>query len=478
MPPAQRPTPVRSTARVDYEREIKPILSENCLECHSQDKRKGGLSLATYGDMLDGGKDGAVVRPGHGGAAYDRERLTGERRRPDAERRAAAERRADRAASGAGSTRARGRRPLRRRRRRRGRRRSRSTRAGASGGGLAGVAARRSIASSPPTCRAQASAEPALVGDAGFARRAYLDLWGLLPPPDALQAFVADKRPDKRARAGRDAARRQRAIRRALDLVLERPAAQRGRRRPTSPRQPAAEHHDVAAARRSTRNLPYDRFVAKLLNPRQPGDPEGFLIGVNWRGETSAAVTPWMQASQNTAQVFLGVNLKCNACHDSFVSQWKLKDAYGLAGYFSPEPKLQLFRCDVAQDKYAEPAFLYPGLSRAPRVVVARRPARGGRGDLHRSAQRPAAADASSTGSGSGWSGHGIVANADEMDGKPWSPALLDWLASDFVDARLRPQAPDRDDHDVARVPDAGGARDGGSRRPAATPSADRKSAA
>ena len=53
-----------------------------------------------------------------------------------------------------------------------------------------------------------------------------------------------------------------------------------------------------------TNNLPYDQFVAKLLNPSQPGDPEGFLIGVNWRGETSAAVTPWMQASQNTAQAF------------------------------------------------------------------------------------------------------------------------------------------------------------------------------
>ena len=29
--------------------------------------------------------------------------------------------------------------------------------------------------------------------------------------------------------------------------------------------------------------------------------------------------------------------------------------------------------------------------------------------------------------------GHGIVPNSDEMDGKPWSPAVLDWLASDFV---------------------------------------------
>ena len=31
--------------------------------------------------------------------------------------------------------------------------------------------------------------------------------------------------------------------------------------------------------------------------------------------------------------------------------------------------------------------------------------------------------------------GRGIVENVDEMDGEPWSPELLDWLASDFVDS-------------------------------------------
>ena len=113
-------------------------------------------------------------------------------------------------------------------------------------------------------------------------------------------------------------------------------------------------------------NLPYDQFVTKLLNPTASADPDGFLVGVNWRGETSAAVTPWMQASQNTAQIFLGINLKCNACHDSFVSKWKLKDAYSLAAYFSPDPKLQMFRCDVALDRYAEPGFLFPELTRTP----------------------------------------------------------------------------------------------------------------
>ena len=73
-----------------------------------------------------------------------------------------------------------------------------------------------------------------------------------------------------------------------------------------------------------------------------------------------------MQAAQNTAQIFLGINLKCNSCHDSFVSRWKLKDAYSLASYFSAEEKLQLYRCDIAQQQFAAPRFLYPELDRTP----------------------------------------------------------------------------------------------------------------
>jgi hypothetical protein len=52
-----------------------------------------------------------------------------------------------------------------------------------------------------------------------------------------------------------------------------------------------------------------------------------------------------MQAAQNTAQVFMGINLKCASCHDSFVNDWTLADAYGLAAVFSDGP-LELVRCD------------------------------------------------------------------------------------------------------------------------------------
>src|SRR3981081_3347949 len=110
-------------------------------------------------------------------------------------------------------------------------------------------------------------------------------------------------------------------------------------------------------------NLPYNEFVSALLNPEKKDDPAGFLIGVNWRGDVNASQTPIMQAAQNSAQVFLGVNLKCNSCHDSFISTWKLKDAYGLASFFSKEP-LELVRCDIKTGKTAELKFLYPELGK------------------------------------------------------------------------------------------------------------------
>ena len=262
----------------------------------------------------------------------------------------------------------------------------------------------------------------------------YLDVWGLLPTPEELQAFQSDTRPDKRARLvetllGDDQKYADHWMSFWNDLLRNEDGvtyfsdAAGGARRSITPW--------LLDALKT--NLSYDKFVTKLLSPSGAGDPEGFLIGVNWRGETSAAVTPWMQASQNTAQVFLGVNMKCNACHDSFVSRWSLKDAYSLAAFFSPEPRLQLFRCDVARDEYAEPGFLFPELSRTPASSSL--------------ADRRAAAAAIFTDPRNGrmprtivnriWErllGHGLVPNSDEMDRKPWSPALLDWVAAEFVE--------------------------------------------
>ena len=408
---------------------MRPIIEARCLECHSAEKRKGGLSLATYGDALDGGRNGAVIRPGNSTRKPDRAATPGrvdpqmpkdEDPLPGAEigliRRWIDE--------GARET---------------------PTGPPAPPPWDAPLALTRPTvppivwaAWTAPTDRFiaayfsdRAASEPSTVDDVRFARRAYLDIWGLLPSPEALSAFQKATGADKR------------------ELLV---------RALLSDNQKYAEHwisfwndllrnedgvtyYSETAGRKSisgwllaslVANLPYDRSSTKLVNPSRAGDPDGFLVGVNWRGETSAAVTPWMQASQNTAQVFLGVNLKCNACHDSFVSHWKLKDAYALAGYFSPDPGCSCTDATARSTSSLSPAFLYPALDRRPpsssleigvrRLAAIFTDSRNGRLPrtlVNRVWQRLL--------------GHGIVANPDEMDVKPWSAALLDWLAADFV---------------------------------------------
>ena len=420
-----------STApRVDFERQIAPIIKERCLECHSQDKRKGGLSLATYADALDGGRNGPAIRPGNAARSILIHRLTGavEPQMPkDKDPLTPRELRLVRLWIDQGA-----------------RRTATSARApqpweaplaltkpavpAAIWPGWASPLDRL-VASYLSSHRTPA---PPPASDAAFARRVYLDVWGLLPTPEELQRFLDDQDPGKRgALVGSLLADDQKYAEHWMSFWNDLLRNDDG-----------VTYFSETAGRKSIsdwlftslkNNLPYDQFVRRLLSPTEAGDPDGFLVGVNWRGETSAAVTPWMQAAQNTAQVFAGINLKCNACHDSFVSKWKLKDAYALAAYFAPDPRLQMYRCDVALNKFAEPGFLFPELTRTPsssslpdrraaaaEIFTDRRMGRMPRTFVNRIWTR--------------LFGRGLVANPDEMDGMPWSADVLDWLASDFVD--------------------------------------------
>ncbi|HVS35004.1 MAG TPA: DUF1549 domain-containing protein, partial [Gemmataceae bacterium] len=58
--PADAP-PSRS---VDYVRDVKPILAQNCVKCHGPDRHRGGLRLDTAAGVRRGGDSGPAVTPG------------------------------------------------------------------------------------------------------------------------------------------------------------------------------------------------------------------------------------------------------------------------------------------------------------------------------------------------------------------------------------------------------------------------------
>src|SRR5436309_1755027 len=59
--------PAAATTKIDFAKHIQPILKKSCVSCHTQGKHKGGLSLETRADLLEGGESGAVVVPKNSG---------------------------------------------------------------------------------------------------------------------------------------------------------------------------------------------------------------------------------------------------------------------------------------------------------------------------------------------------------------------------------------------------------------------------
>src|SRR5437763_14403393 len=106
-------------------------------------------------------------------------------------------------------------------------------------------------------------------------------------------------------------------------------------------------------------NMPFNEFVRELIDPVPQS--AGFSKGIVWRGVVNASQTPQMQAAQNISQVFMGVNLKCASCHNSFISTWKLADAYGMAGIYN-DKALEMVRCDKPTGETAPIKFLYSEL--------------------------------------------------------------------------------------------------------------------
>ena len=60
-----------ASAAVDFEKEILPLLEQNCLECHGPDKQKSAFRVDNRGIMLKGGDSGiAALAPGDPKASY------------------------------------------------------------------------------------------------------------------------------------------------------------------------------------------------------------------------------------------------------------------------------------------------------------------------------------------------------------------------------------------------------------------------
>ena len=65
---AEGPTPTPAQ-REFFEKEVRPVLAENCYSCHGPKKQKSGLRLDSRDFILKGGEVGPVVVPGNPAAS-------------------------------------------------------------------------------------------------------------------------------------------------------------------------------------------------------------------------------------------------------------------------------------------------------------------------------------------------------------------------------------------------------------------------
>lgn len=420
--PLQLPPP--ATKKVDFKQDIQPLLEASCIKCHAHGQKKGSFQIDTRETVLKGGETGPGIVPGNSARSYlihlvagaDPDKIMpqkGPRLTPDQIGLLRAW--IDQGAIWGENV------VFRRARQAPLAPRHPPLPKGAPGANPIDLFVRAYL-------QTNQIAAPGLVDDRRYARRAWFDLIGLPPAPQELREFVTSRQPDKRRQLIKRLLERQQDYAEHW-LTFWNDALRNdyrgtgyidgGRKQITSWLYPAL-----------ATNMPYSQFVSELINPNPAS--EGFAKGIVWRGAVNASQTPQMQAAQNISQVFLGINLKCASCHDSFINDWKLADAYGLASVYADEP-LEMVRCETPTGQKAAIKFLFPELgeidphaarperlSRLAAVVTNEQNGRLARTIVNRLWAR--------------FLGRGLIEPVDEMDNLAWHQDLLDWLATDLAD--------------------------------------------
>jgi hypothetical protein len=404
---------------VQFSKDVLPILAHNCFECHAHGKKKGGLDLSSREMLLRGGKNGSAIVVGKSGSS----RLVQLVESKDDDERMPSEKPALAPAE------------------------IRVLKLWIDQG--APWDASVAILPPKPSVKLRSPVIPPgdgnpidrilagyftghhvkageKVDDRHFARRAYFDIIGLPPTPAELTSFEKDSLADKRQRL--------------VKVLLDR-------------KEDYADHwmsfwcdHLRSGTtfgidgkniningwlrRALVDNTPYDQFVRTLINPGKDG-PRGFIDGLKMRGVVETSARTELQAAQNIGQVFLGTQIKCATCHDSFTSEWTQADVWGMATLFADGP-MEIARCEVPTGKIASPRFIFPEIGTIdPKLPKPQQIAR--LAELVTSKDNGLLPRTIVNRLWSRCMGRGLVEPLDSMENPAWNPDLLDWLALDLV---------------------------------------------
>jgi mono/diheme cytochrome c family protein len=352
-PPAPRPA-----ADVDYARQVKPLLTQHCVGCHGAAKPRAGLRLDTAAAAMKGGKNGPAIVPGHGEESGLVLALRGE---------------------GSGERMPLNRPPLSEAEIHllqdwidRGARGMANERPGVppAVSHWAFIPPRRTA---PPDVRTldwvrnpidrfvlarlekeglspSSDAEPATL-----LRRASLDLIGLPPSPEEVQAFLSDRSPDR--------------YERTIDRLIASPHFGERWARPwlDEARYADSNGYSIDAPRSIWKyrdwviaalngDMPFDRFaIDQIAGDLFPGATEAHRIATGFHRNTPINQEGGIDVEQfrvesivdrvnTTGTVFLGLTIGCAQCHDHKYDPLSQRDFYRLFAFFNnvDEPELEI----------------------------------------------------------------------------------------------------------------------------------------
>jgi len=339
----------RSAGPVDYLRDVRPLLKERCFSCHAALKQEGHLRLDTGAGIRRGGDSGAAAVPGKPGESHLLQRVlardAAERMPPEGDplKPEQIERLTRWIADGAPSP-----------------------------ADEQGERDPRRHWAFQPVVRPPLPRSPGAVADdhpvdafvtaklrenqltrqppadrRTLVRRLFLDVTGLPPAPEVIDAFVADERPEAYAELVDAVLASPHYGERSAQLWLDvvRYADTHGFEVNTQ-RDHAWPYRDYVI-RSFNEDKPYDRFLSEQLAGDALGADEatGFLvaaavllpgqIGQDDASKRLARQDALDEMIGGTSSAMLGLTLACARCHDHKFDPLTQRDYYALQGFFA-----------------------------------------------------------------------------------------------------------------------------------------------
>ena len=352
-----------------FQKEVRPVLEENCFQCHGPDKQKGGLRLDRKAEMLNGGDSGEpAIAPGKSAESPLVARIKttksddmmppkGDRLKP--EQIAAIERWIDNGAHWPPTAESEA---------------KTASKLDATPSGMIITGKDRNFWSFQPPKRSQpvitqptdwprqpldffiaarlsqnglepspGASRPVLI------RRVTYDLTGLPPTPEEVDSFLADNETGAEERlvdrllASPRFGERMASMWLPLARYAEDQAHQVGN--DTKFFYPNAYHYRAWVIDAFNRGLPYDRFVKlQLAADRLPGTDPGDLAALGFlglgpkyynRGRLEVMADEWEDRVDTVCRTMLGLTVACARCHDHKFDPISMRDYYALAGIFA-----------------------------------------------------------------------------------------------------------------------------------------------